>query len=280
MHLQQQQLVSSALTCSLAASLAYLTPVQLAAARKEWRHTGPFTADAVGSEYAGRLAADFTFAEQIQVPLQASATIFESVDSDELCVAFRGSTGAENFKSMFALNLVPLDGNDASAKVHSGYQTASLQLYEKLMPALERRGAARVVFTGHSYGGGTATLCALYHEPDRLLTFSAPLVGDVDFASKFDAALSGEERVVHLVHDADPVLQQNRPLWDALGYVHTGRVVRCSPDSPLLYNDDDEPGSAIAWNFADHCRYLGTYLGPRAETIKWRRLLKPNFRPS
>ena len=154
-------LAEHALRCSLAASLAYLSPTQLGAARKEWRHTGPFYAADPGQGYASRLAgAGLAYAEQVLEPsLAASATIFQSPDGEEACVAFRGSTSVSNFRSMFALGLVPCDLDGASGGlVHEGYQEASLRLYERLRPALDRLAAKRVVFTGHSFGGGTATL--------------------------------------------------------------------------------------------------------------------------
>ena len=68
-------LAEHALRCSLAASLAYLSPTQLGAARKEWRHTGPFYAADPGQEYASRLAgAGLAYAEQVLEPsLAASA---------------------------------------------------------------------------------------------------------------------------------------------------------------------------------------------------------------
>lgn len=270
------RLIDNALRCSLAASLAYLSPTQLVAARRAWRHSGLFTSVRDGSEYAGRLATDFTFAEQVVEPsTQASATIFRS-EAGEACVAFRGSTSMQNFRSMFALDLVPLD-SDLSIKVHRGYQEASARLYELLEPALERVGPERVVFTGHSYGGGTATLCALYHEADTLITFSAPRVGDAAFARTFDATPLGAN-TAHLVHDEDPVLRQNQPLWDALGYSNVGRVVRCSATQPLLLDTADAPPAGVAWNPLSHCRYLGTYMGPRTREFKWK--LKPNYTPS
>lgn len=247
-----------------------------------------------------RLAgAGFSYAEQVLEPsLQSSATIFTNEAENEVCVAFRGSTALTNFKSMFALGLVPLsndnvgNGDGDVPRVHEGYQEASLRLYERLQSRLDSiaGGTQRVIFTGHSYGGGTATLCALYHSPDELMTLSAPLVGDAAFAHRFDAAAAARgARTTHLVHDADPVLQQNRPLWEALGYQHTGQIVRCSPTEALLHESDaaerggiwPEGGGELAWNFLDHTRYLGTYLGPRVSVgkVRWTRLLKPNYRP-
>eukprot|EP00964_Phaeocystis_antarctica_P018724 scaffold10333_cov64-Phaeocystis_antarctica.AAC.1 len=161
-------LVERAVTCSLAASLAYLSPGQLAATRRQWRHTGPALTAPPGQRYAARLAKDYTFAEQVLDPtLQASCTIFES--EDELCVAFRGATSARNLRSTLSERLVPLDAPEPDgARTHEGYREASLRLYERLQPALERRGASarRVVFTGHAYGGGTATLSNPSSNPD------------------------------------------------------------------------------------------------------------------
>ena len=57
----------------------------------------------------------------------------------------------------------------------------------------------------------------------ELVTFAGPRVGDAAFASSFDAAL-GKQTTTNLYHDLDPVLAQNQPLWDALGFVHAGRT--------------------------------------------------------
>ena len=57
----------------------------------------------------------------------------------------------------------------------------------------------------------------------ELVTFAGPRVGDAPFASSFDAAL-GKQTTTNLYHDLDPVLAQNQPLWDALGFVHAGRT--------------------------------------------------------
>ena len=76
----------------------------------------------------------------------------------------------------------------------------------------------------------------------ELVTFAGPRVGDAAFASSFDAAL-GKQTTTNLYHDLDPVLAQNQPLWDALGFVHAGRtaagqggLASCPlcPGSPLL----------------------------------------------
>ena len=64
----------------------------------------------------------------------------------------------------------------------------------------------------------------------ELVTFAGPRIGDSAFAASFDRALG--EQTVHLVHDLDPVLAQNQPLWNALGFVPTGQLVRCCSPPP------------------------------------------------
>ena len=241
------QSVDTLVRYSLAASLAYSPPDRLSAG---------------SSEYAQRLAPHLQFAEQVSVDeLAASATVFTGVEEDELLVAFRGSTVLRNYASMFNLFLTPstLGGG---GKVHTGYQEASLRLYDKLAPVLKRRGAARLVFVGHSYGGGTSTMCARLHAAEaavsELVTFAGPRIGDSAFAASFDRALG--EQTVHLVHDLDPVLAQNQPLWNALGFVHTGQLVRCSATEPRLLREG-EAREGLPLNIADHAMYLGTSLG-------------------
>lgn len=239
-------LLETALRYSLAASLAYQHPSKLAAG---------------DATYARQLAPHLTFAQQITVDdLCASATIFDETNGNGVVVAFRGSTALRNYQSMFNLGLAPSRlGGDSAGRIHRGYQEASLRLYSKLSPILERRSPAHTAFVGHSYGGGTSTICAMMHKPDELVTFAGPRVGDAAFASQFDSVLGS--RTTHIVHDLDPVLAQNQLLWDLLGFVHTGQIVRCSSDQPRLLREGEELGG-IPLNFADHAQYLGTRMGP------------------
>lgn len=245
-------LLEAAVRYSLAASLAYLPAQSLREGK---------------AEYSRRLAPYLTYSEQLLVPhLSASCTVFDVVSDEEgadVVVAFRGSTTLVNYRSMFNLGFVPSElGSEGN--VHRGYQEASLCLFQQLEPILKKRGARRAVFVGHSFGGGTATMCALLNsresDEDTLVTFAGPRVGDTAFASSFDRSLG--TRTTHLVHDLDPVLAQNQPLWNALGFVHTGKLVRCSHAEPRFLCDNERT-FGLPLNFADHANYLGTYIGPR-----------------
>ena len=276
--------LDAAVGYSLAASLAYSPPAELR------RGSGG---------YQQRLAPRLAFSQQVEVDrLRASATLFEMEEQDGVCVAFRGSTDLKNYLSMFNLFFEPSRlGTAKGGRVHRGYQEASLELYDRLSPLLASRQPQRLAFIGHSYGGGTATLCALAHAEaggeaggeassvDEVVTFAGPRVGDTQFAMGYDELLG--ERTTHYVpdpaphrsldarrpcssrpcqlhphpdrphqvHDLDPVLAQNQPLWcgssgrgrrhvgglshargahprNALGFVHTGRRVRCAAAEP------------------------------------------------
>jgi len=69
------------------------------------------------------------------------------------------------------------------------------------------------------------------------------------------------------VHNKDPILRQNGPLWDKLGFGLIGQEVLCEHDQPIVYDDkknqDKNLPLPIAWNILDHCQYLGIYVGPR-----------------
>lgn len=239
----------AAVRYSLAASCAYLPADRLTSG------TG---------EYLRRLAPSLAYSAQINVDeLCASATIFECTEDDAVLVAFRGSISLRNYYSMFQLGLLPslLTQGGGGGRVHRGYQEASLRLYSRLQPLLDRRQPARSIFVGHSYGGGTATMCGLLHSADEVCTFAAPRVGDASFAAAYDANLG--RATTHVVHDQDPVLAPNQPLWDALGYAHTGTLVRCAAGEPVLLRPDERRGEGIPWNFGAHAHYLGTFMGPR-----------------
>ena len=93
----------------------------------------------------------------------------------------------------------------------------------------------------------------------ELVTFAGPRVGDAAFASSFDAAL-GKQTTTNLYHDLDPVLAQNQPLWDALGFVHAGRtaagqggLARCPLCPGWLAAPVRQPAASAARPLASGC---------------------------
>jgi hypothetical protein len=156
-----------------------------------------------------------------------------------------------------------------------------------------------LTFTGHSLGAATALLCAVQHSglqrcsrhgnrttAASVITFGGPRLCNTPLAEYWmthcfssgvkAASRSNEVIVANLVHSKDPILQQNQAVWDALGFAIVGQEVLCESERPMVYDwsgDDLRSASltgtskldktALAFNFWDHCVYLGTFVGPR-----------------
>jgi len=224
-------------------------------------------------------ASGLRFLAQVEDPESLSgATVLRA--GDDVLIACRGSSNFRNFRTNFDIGPVPLETKDGvkvagGGKVHNGFQTAAQKLWRRLEPKLPR--SARVIVTGHSLGGGTATLITLYALAQgidaSLVTVAGPRLGDDKFARHFRECC--ESPAVNLVHDQDDVIQSNQRLWDDLGFEHVGRVIRCDKDAPCLYDDavevcvsDYEYSSgppSLRGVLVDHCMYMGIYIGVRLQ---------------
>jgi len=162
-------------------------------------------------------------------------------------------------------------GNGAGAKVHAGFLEASSKLFVQLDPILknlmESNHDYRLYFTGHSKGGGVATLSAVFTAQSHpnwrpsLITFAPPRVGNREFRRLFDKFFASTtttttstttgtaERTSDVTaaaaattttttsfalgyfHRQDPVLYFNQDLWNSLKYEVVGTEVECVPDA-------------------------------------------------
>ena len=208
----------------------------------------------------------------------AGATVLSS--DDATIIACRGSASLPNFATNFQIGPVSLQtasGPHPSARVHDGFQRASQELWQQIEPCLPPASHAKpLLVTGHSLGGGTATMLALYAcEAGRqaeLVTVAGPRLGNGAFAKHYQEQCPP---AVHLVHDEDEVLSSNVALWDGLGFEHVGRVVKCGKDEACIYEEGEAgcmptpaatPSGAPSLRgvLVDHCFYLGIYIGVRA----------------
>lgn len=231
---------------------------------------------------------------------ESGATIFRSRSSDgrhsgkhpnTLVVACRGSANPKNFGTNLKFNLVPatrLSQNAVpeDAMVHEGFQTASAGLWRELsQPLMEHLNSAtattdEIIFTGHSLGAATALLCATHYNASfkgrgfpspSVVTFGGPkLCNSVLARHVRNEALEGCD-ILHLVHSKDPVLANNRKLWDSLGFEDVGIELECDPNNPVVFSAGDNASDkkspifgSFAWNILDHCKYMGVFVGPRA----------------
>ena len=240
-------------------------------------------------------------AQVVDPASESGATIFMDKNSagdngqNKLVVACRGSASPKNFGTNLKFNLVPATRLSQSkippdAMVHQGFQDASYGLWRELGPPLMKMlikddassTPSNVVFTGHSLGAATALLCSVHYRASFnngscgsipspcIITFGGPKLCNGILAQYLrDEALQGCD-ILHLVHGKDPILANNKQLWDSLGFENVGLELECDPNSPKVFAEERSimPQASslfenFAWNILDHCYYMGVFVGPR-----------------
>ncbi|CAM9641110.1 unnamed protein product, partial [Heterosigma akashiwo] len=222
---------------------------------------------------------------QVVDPISESgATIF--VENNRVVVACRGSANPKNFVTNLRFKLVPatlpVQELPVDSLVHEGFQQASQGLWQQLEPKLmdilsSQNTYQEITFTGHSLGGATALLCSVHYMASALeqqpaspsiVTFAGPRLCNSVLARHLRQSVLSDCDILHLAHDKDPVLANNKVLWDTLDFEHVGVELQCDPNTPNVYYDEiEQQGSTVlggvAWNIVDHCNYLGIFVGPR-----------------
>jgi len=227
-------------------------------------------------------AAGLTCIGQVEDPQSLSGATLFTTSSKDIVIACRGSANAKNFQTNLDIGPAPLSIHcvDPAVQVHAGFQKAGAQLWERLQKLLPANAAShRLLVTGHSLGGGTATFIALHARAaglqPELITIAGPRLGNHAFAQHYRQRCTIP--AIHLLHDNDEVIKSNKGIWDDLGFENVGTVVRCDMETPCIFEDEArEPlclvddglpsGSpSIKGIFVDHCRYMGYYIGVRLE---------------
>ncbi|CAJ1934382.1 unnamed protein product [Cylindrotheca closterium] len=242
------------------------------------------------SPYSG--TCDLELLYQFVDPVSESgATIFaDQHNPSTLVVACRGSANPKSFGANLKFKLVPatrLSQNiiPDDAMVHEGFQDAAIGLWRQMGGTLldlvvgESSSIKEIIFTGHSLGAATALLCAVHYNAavmnnnsnksptPSIVTFGGPKLCNGSLARHLrNEALKGCN-VLHLVHSKDPILANNKKLWDSMGFEDVGIELQCDPTVPIVYKETkpDKKGmfGNFAWNILDHCNYMGVFVGPR-----------------
>ena len=166
--------------------------------------------------------------------------------------------------------------------VHEGFQVASTGLWELLLQNLttivQGNNYSSIIFTGHSLGAATALLCATQYQSGEasnfptlngVITFGGPRLVNSPLAEHWNNSLFASCKVQNYVHAKDPILRQNGPLWDSLGFGIVGTEIPCEPFEAKAYvkaeqrQEYDARDLPVAWNILDHCNYMGIFVGPR-----------------
>ena len=243
------------------------------------------------NEYAlptNRDGTTFSCVGAVEDPRTQIGVTVLTTSSGMTVVACRGSSSVKSFQTNLNVGPVPLMtklGAHPTARVHAGFQSVSKELWSRVQPLIEQAQGGQqqqqqqqqVLFTGHSLGGGTATMLALkfrevYDREAELITVAGPKLGNADFGQHFRDCMPGSP-AYHLLHDKDEVITSNAELWSNLGFEHVGTQVMCSSDRPELCDEDtgcdvsERPAGppSLKGVFVDHCNYLGLYIGLRME---------------
>lgn len=136
---------------------------------------------------------------------------------DSVAVSFRGTESLGDVKDdmsivqvHFSLPAGYLEPEGMSIRVHGGFYRQFKILEPKISPILSEhmRDSDKILyFTGHSLGGGLATLASLYYSykfknPVSCITFGSPRAGNKDFAETFNGRIAYSSR---FVNQEDPI---------------------------------------------------------------------------
>lgn len=103
-------------------------------------------------------------------------------------------------------------------QAHKGFANGIEKLVPNVVADLQRLPEHKhIIYTGHSLGGALATLLAVAHKPDEVVTFGAPRVAGPELA----AALEGVE--VHRIVTSWDLVRWLPPNLPFLPYTHAGQ---------------------------------------------------------
>ncbi len=166
---------------------------------------------------------------------------------NSVVVSFHGSYWLVDWLQDAKMKGTKLDqkkfGLDLSGVIHQGFSEIVDVLFDDLSKALKvfdtgdsASSRKELIFTGHSLGGALAVLSAarwagkndFLANKVKIITFSAPRVGDKDFADSLYGKIS-RENVVNFACETDAVPRVPFSLWKMTGYVPLGLQISVLP---------------------------------------------------
>lgn len=174
-------------------------------------------------------------------------------DSSGITIVFPGSSSSTDWITNFSINqqrkifnqkiikgqivdkkdkVYPYSrGKKSGSLMHSGFTNAYFSVRAQVHEYIRDNNISNVTVTGHSLGGGLATLCVVdiqYNFADQLsslelYTFGAPRVGNEQFRLSYNQRVTNSYQFVYGM-DIIPAL----PRWWQ-GYKHTHQELRIGP---------------------------------------------------
>lgn len=151
---------------------------------------------------------DIVFLQADSVCTQAYAWI--NADNQTAYVTFRGTESKDDI--LIDLDVSTRDFRGMGVKVHNGFRRQFNGIESELTYMLDKNKYSfeKIVFCGHSLGGGLATLAAVYYSNHfkgqniaiHCHTFGSPRVGNAAFVKLYDKMHINSWRVFHY---QDPV---------------------------------------------------------------------------
>jgi hypothetical protein len=162
-------------------------------------------------------------------------------------------------------------GHESGIKLHSGFRKINEELRNVSMPALSQISRKypdyKIVFVGHSLGGGIALLAAvdyyeLYGNADRIsvYSFGKPRIGNKAWA-QYVNRLPFIERIFRMTRYGDPITLIPPKV---MGYEQEGQAYQILPDETVIKckNDPDSGESKDCsypiwrYNQFNHSKYF------------------------
>lgn len=173
-------------------------------------------------------------------------TVFRGGGGSDLCVAFRGSSSAEDFMNAFDIRTArwpTCRGGVVHRGFHDRWAYVQGEVARDLRRHLAAGGVHGVTFTGHSLGGALAVMAGVsfsrmladHGVRARCHTFGMPQIGNMQFVMGAAEAMGDNLVSVQSTLDVIPYLPVNRDFWG----MHN--VIELSPSA-----DDDTTAVACA----------------------------------
>jgi hypothetical protein len=159
-------------------------------------------------------------------------------------VSFRGTDVNDRSNLLYDVN-AELEPWSGSGKAHKGFASALEEVRAGFDPEIDRVGACRLLYTGHSLGAAMATLMAGLRPPHALYTLGSPRVGDTAFVE----ALKGIKN--HRYVDCCDLVARVPP---AIGYRHLGEPYYIQRNRKVTINPSHR---SILW---DHMLAAAEYV--------------------